>query len=82
MIGVLGIVSVVAGSALAYGANWHQQKAKFFETCAGAFLILGLASLGATLPDVITKSDLSRSLHKGQQIGFFARCECERVHQR
>ncbi len=50
MFGVLSVGSIVAGSALAFGAKWHQSRTETLETCAGAFLILGFALLGSILP--------------------------------
>jgi hypothetical protein len=50
MFGALSAVSVVVGSALAFGAKWHPARTETLETCAGAFLILGFGLLGSVLP--------------------------------
>jgi hypothetical protein len=50
MFGALSAVSVVVGSALAFGAKWHPAHAETLETCAGAFLIAGFGLLGSALP--------------------------------
>ncbi|MGX1360664.1 hypothetical protein QNJ95_37405 [Bradyrhizobium elkanii] len=80
MIAILGLVSVVAGSALAYATRWHQPKARILDACAGALLILGLASLGAGLPNVISKGGGGQ--HIGQNIGVISASWCARFHQR
>lgn len=50
MFGVLSVGSIVAGSALAFGAKWHPSRTATLETCAGAVLIFGFGLLGAVLP--------------------------------
>ncbi|MBR0801837.1 hypothetical protein JQ615_41640 [Bradyrhizobium jicamae] len=69
MIGVFGIASVAAGSALAWSANWDRSKAEILEACAGTLLIVSLASVGAALPDGIS-----------ELVPILARCGCEGVH--
>jgi hypothetical protein len=49
MFGVLSVVSVVAGSALAFTAKCHPSRIEALETCAGAFLILGFGLLGSAI---------------------------------
>jgi hypothetical protein len=50
MFGAFSVLSVVAGSALAYGAKRHPSRIETLETCAGALLILGFTLLGSALP--------------------------------
>jgi hypothetical protein len=50
MVGVLSVVGVVAGAALAHGAKWFHSRTEVLETCAGALLIFGLGLLGSVLP--------------------------------
>jgi hypothetical protein len=52
MFGAFSVLSVVAGSALAYGAKWHPSRTETLETCAGGLLILGFTLLGSALPHV------------------------------
>lgn len=80
MIAILGIVSVVAGSALAYATRWYQPNARILEACAGTLLILGLGSLGAGLPNVISKGGGGQYI--GKNIGFVIGSRCARFHQR
>jgi hypothetical protein len=49
MVGAVSIVSVFAGTALAFGARWNPSRVEFMETCAGAFLLLGFGLLGSAL---------------------------------
>ncbi|MFB9270185.1 hypothetical protein ACFFWD_44880 [Bradyrhizobium erythrophlei] len=50
MFGALSVVTVGVGSVLAYGAKWYPSRTDMLETCAGAFLIVGLGLLGSALP--------------------------------
>jgi hypothetical protein len=50
MFGAFTVLSVVAGSALAYGAKWHPSRTETLETCAGGLLILGFTLLGSAFP--------------------------------
>ena len=50
MFGVLSVVSVGVGSAIAVVAKRYPLQAKSLETCAGALLIVGLGLLGSALP--------------------------------
>lgn len=50
MFGVFSVVSIGMGSTLAYVTKSHASRAATLETCAGAFLIVGLGLLGAALP--------------------------------
>ncbi|MHC2331499.1 hypothetical protein [Bradyrhizobium sp. USDA 4454] len=50
MFGVLSVVSIGVGSALAYVTKSSLSRTETLETCAGAFLIVGLGLLGAALP--------------------------------
>ncbi|UGY19518.1 hypothetical protein WDM22_04745 [Bradyrhizobium septentrionale] len=50
MFGVLSVVSIGVGSALAYVTKSYPSRVETLETCAGAFLIVGLGLLGAALP--------------------------------
>ncbi|MDH2383353.1 hypothetical protein [Bradyrhizobium sp. CER78] len=50
MFGALSVVSIGVGSALAYLTEPSAAHAATLETCAGAFLIVGLGLLGAALP--------------------------------
>ena len=49
MIGELGNLSMISGSALALYARRH--RSKVLEACAGALLIVGLICFGASLPE-------------------------------
>ncbi len=49
MFGLLSIVSVVAGSALAVTAKRHPSRIEVLETFAGGFLILGFGLLGSAI---------------------------------
>lgn len=50
MFGVLSVVSIGVGSALAYLTKSSPSRTAALETCAGAFLVVGLGLLGAALP--------------------------------
>jgi len=52
MFGLLSVVSVVAGSTLAYGAQFHPSRVEILENCAGAFLILGFGLLGSAIQQI------------------------------
>ncbi len=43
---------MVAGSALAFGAKWHQSRQETLETCAGALLVISCGLLGWALPNL------------------------------
>lgn len=45
-------VCIVVGAALALRVEAHKSHAEFMQTCAGAFLLLGLALLEHALPPV------------------------------
>jgi hypothetical protein len=53
MIGVLSLLSVIAGAAVAYYADRFPAHVEALETSAGALLIGGLALLGSALPAII-----------------------------
>jgi hypothetical protein len=53
MIGVLSLLSVIAGTAVAYYADRFPAHVEALETSAGALLIGGLALLGSALPAII-----------------------------
>ena len=50
MLGVMSVLSVGAGSALAFATKLYPLRAATIETCAGVFLIVGLGLLGSALP--------------------------------
>jgi len=50
MFGVLSVVSVGVGSAIAVAAKRYPLRTERLETCAGALLIVGLGLLGSALP--------------------------------
>jgi hypothetical protein len=53
MAGVLSLMSVVLGAAIAYVADRFPAHVEALETSAGALLIGGLALLGYALPTIL-----------------------------
>jgi hypothetical protein len=54
MIGALGVISAVVGTALAYMAGQHPRHQQVMETFGGVLLIAGFALLGYSLEYIFT----------------------------
>jgi hypothetical protein len=50
LLGVLSMIVVFAGAALAYASTRAPARRKLLESCGGILFITGLALLGFTLP--------------------------------
>jgi hypothetical protein len=49
MFALMSLVSVIAGTSLAYGTKWFPAHVEALETCAGTCLLLGFGLLGSAL---------------------------------
>ena len=53
MVGILGLLSVMTGAAVAYLAKHFPAHIEALETCAGALLLGGLALASSGLPIIL-----------------------------
>lgn len=54
VVGILAVLSVVTGTALAYLAErFPAEKIEALQSCAGIFLIVGFGLIGSGLPPVL-----------------------------
>jgi membrane associated rhomboid family serine protease len=54
MIGALGVISAVVGTAFAYMASQHPRHQQVMETFGGVLLIVGFTLLGCSLEYIFT----------------------------